>query len=226
MNKNSASTEANAVYHQRLLTPINKTYFSLSKRLIDISLILISLPILLPVFIVIGVLIKLESKGELIFKQKRIGQYGKEFVCYKFRSMVKDADKIGTNGEPIVTKTKDARITRMGAILRKTNLDELPQLINVIKGDMSLVGPRPYPTQEHWYWTKLIPGFHTRTLVLPGLSGLAQVSGLRGGTLDVNAIHKRFEYDLRYIREFSTELDLKIIYRTIMQTIMRKTNAH
>lgn len=207
------------------ISPLKITYFRPWKRLLDVLLVVLSLPLHIPVAIIIALLIRLTSRGPVIFKQKRTGLFGKEFFCYKFRTMHVDR-VLNKKDHPPVTKKSDNRITWVGKILRKTNLDELPQLMNVLLGDMSLVGPRPYMVEEHNYWSRLIPGFNTRTLVKPGLSGYAQVTGYRGGTLDLNAMNERFEKDMAYIRGYSIKLDVYIIWATIRQMITGKTNAH
>lgn len=207
------------------ISPLKITYFRPWKRMLDVFLVMVSLPIHIPIGFIIALLIRLTSRGPVIFRQKRTGLFGKEFTCYKFRTMHEDGI-INRKDLPPVTRKLDNRITWVGKILRKTNLDELPQLYNVLMGDMSLVGPRPYMVEEHNYWTRLIPGFNTRTLVKPGLSGYAQVTGYRGGTLDLNAMTERFAKDMAYIRGYSFKLDMFIIWATIRQMITGKTNAH
>ncbi|MFH5834374.1 sugar transferase [Halalkalibaculum sp. DA3122] len=195
------------------------------KRLLDIMLSGIGVLGLLIVFPFIAFAIKISSRGPVIFKQQRTGVNGKSFTCYKFRTM-HILQKRTENGEPDITKKGDARIFKFGSILRKLNLDELPQLFNVLKGDMSLVGPRPYPVKECAYWNSSFEDFFYRYSVKPGISGLAQVKGYRGGTLDEEHMRKRLDYDLIYVQKSSFGLDMKIIGRTILQMIHLDTNGH
>ena len=160
----------------------------------------------------IALLIRLESKGPILFKQLRTGKNGKPFYCLKFRSMRISADahlKQATKG--------DSRITKVGAFLRKTSLDELPQFFNVLKGEMSVIGPRPHMIRHTEDYSKLIHHFMERHAILPGITGLAQVSGYRGETKETEAMAKRVEADLQYIHSWSFGLDLKIVGQTIVQ---------
>lgn len=196
------------------------------KRVLDIigaSIGMIFLGIFYP-FIALG--IKLSSKGPVLFKQDRTGKNGRVFVCYKFRTMHISIQKSIPNGEPDITNVGDRRIFTFGSFLRKSNLDELPQLINVLKGDMSLVGPRPLPVEECRYWRKTIPNFELRYAVKPGLTGWSQVTGYRGGTLDITHMFFRLKRDFKYIERYSIALDFEIIFRTIRQMMQRDTKAH
>lgn len=184
------------------------------KRIMDISMILFTLPFLLPVFILIALLIKIESpNGPILFAQDRTGKHGKRFKMYKFRSMVPNAEEMKKELAhlnelqwPDFKITNDPRVTRMGNILRKTSLDELPQLINVLKGDMSLVGPRPTSfsadTYDLWQTARLD--------VIPGLTGLWQILG-RAET----EFHERLRLDIAYIKHRSIWLDIQILFRTV-----------
>lgn len=174
-------------------------------------------------FIALG--IKLSSKGPVIFKQLRTGRNGKEFVCYKFRTM-HPIKLRRIDGKPIITKKGDRRVFAFGQFLRKTSLDELPQIINVMKGEMSLIGPRPYPVKECAYWSHTFNDFYYRYAVKPGITGLAQTNGYRGGTLDREHMRKRLKYDLHYVENGSIATDLKIAGRTFVQIISPASNAH
>jgi len=181
------------------------------------------------IHIIVALLIKLTSKGPVLFKQKRVGVNDKIFICLKFRTMRHDDHRkeLAENGFDEITDKNDDRVTWIGRILRKTNLDELPQFINVIKGDMSIVGPRPYPLGEDLQIRKSVPKYKIRQFVKPGITGLAAVNGFRGGNKDIEHMKKRTEIDLWYIENWSLFLDLKIIARTIWQMIMfRVPNAY
>ncbi len=195
------------------------------KRVIDIvfgSIGLLGLVIIYP-FIALG--IKLSSDVPVIFKQKRTGFDGKEFEFYKFSSMHAHRKRTD-NGELDITQKDDDRIFKFGKFLRETNLDELPQFINVLKGDMSLVGPRPYTLHENSYWNTTFPDYYIRLAVKPGLTGLAQASGYRGGTLSLHHMSERLRLDLTYIKRRSFSLDIKLIMLTAKKMISFNTNAH
>ena len=195
------------------------------KRAIDLVLgifALITFAVLYPIF---GLFIKLSSRGPILYKQKRTGQKGQEFTCYKFRTM-HQLNLRRIDGKPVVTQKGDKRIFWFGSFLRCTNLDELPQVINVLKGDMSLIGPRPYPVEECAHWNNTFDDFYYRYAVKPGISGLAQVKGYRGGTLDVDHMRKRLDYDLIYVEKQCLGLDLNILGRTVLKMINRETDAH
>jgi len=190
------------------------TAYVIAKRIMDVTLILLATPILLPLFLLIGILIKIESpNGPTIFAQDRTGKHGGRFKMYKFRSMVPNAEEIKKELAhlnelewPDFKITNDPRVTRVGNILRKTSLDELPQLLNVLKGEMSLVGPRPTSFSSDTYdlW-------HTARLeVLPGITGLWQIIG-RGET----EFYERLRLDIAYIKHRSLWLDIQILFRTV-----------
>ena len=186
----------------------------LIKRTEDIILGTVFLAIALPFMILIGIAIKLTSRGPIIFKQRRYGLDGEQIVVYKFRSMTVTED----SDNDIKQATKDdARITPLGSFLRKSSLDEFPQLINVLQGRMSLVGPRPHAVAHNEMYRQLIKGYMVRHKVQPGITGLAQVEGWRGETEDISAMEKRIEYDLEYLRNWSLILDLQIIFRTLFK---------
>ncbi|MBE6069265.1 exopolysaccharide biosynthesis polyprenyl glycosylphosphotransferase [Clostridium sp. BSD9I1] len=193
------------------------------KRFMDIVLSLCGIIVLSPIYLILILLIKLDSKGPAVFKQVRVGKDNKDFTIYKFRTMIVDAEKkrsLEINPEDIgnfVFQSKeDNRITKMGSFLRKTSLDELPQLFNVFKGDMSLVGPRPEIPDVVKYYP---PEYSQRLLVLPGITGLAQVSGR--GEIE---LAKTIYYDLTYIKNFSVWLDIKILFKTVF-SVFKKEGA-
>ena len=180
------------------------------KRLVDIVGALAGLLVLSPLLLLVAVLIFLESPGSPIFRQRRSGYRGAPFVIYKFRTM-----RVVEDGPNVVQASReDQRITRVGALLRRTSVDELPQLVNVLKGEMSLVGPRPHALAHDEYYGGLIAEYEGRFRTKPGLTGLAQVSGLRGPTPDVATMAARIEKDLDYIRSWSILLDVRILLQT------------
>jgi len=172
-----------------------------------------------PLFLIIALAIKLTSPGKVIFKQRRYGLDGREIIVYKFRTMT-----VCEDSENIRQATKDDdRVTKIGSFLRKTSLDELPQFINVLQGRMSVVGPRPHAVAHNEEYRPLIKGYMMRHKVNPGITGLAQVSGYRGETKTVDAMKKRIEYDLQYLRNWSLALDLQIIARTLRLVLNDKS---
>lgn len=187
----------------------NRVYASFFKRVLGLIFSLVGFIILIPIFLIISILIKLTSKGPIFFKQERIGRNGKAFNMYKFRTMIVNAENIG-DGIRVRSKN-DPRITKIGKILRRTSLDELPQLINVIKGDMSLVGPRP-PVTYHPYngYNNYPENAKKRFIVRPGLTGLSQIKYRNGVSWD-----KRIEIDVKYTENISFLEDIKIILATI-----------
>jgi lipopolysaccharide/colanic/teichoic acid biosynthesis glycosyltransferase len=189
------------------------------KRAVDITVSSLVLAFLLPFFAAIAAMIVYENRGPVFFSQLRWGKGGKPIRIYKFRSMHTDmCDASGV----AQTKENDPRVTRIGAFLRKTNLDELPQLINILKGDMSLVGPRchvPGMLAAGKLYEELVEDYHLRHLVRPGLTGLAQVNGFRGPTDREEAARGRVAHDLEYIRSFSIVSDIKILVRTVVTEI-------
>jgi len=199
--------------------------YAFSKRFIDITLGLIGTLVLALLYPFIALGIKLASKGPVLYKQKRTGQYGVPFTCLKFRTMHTQLEK-KNNIKPDVTQKNDPRVFWFASFLRKTNLDELPQVINVLRGEMSVVGPRPYPIKECIYWNNLFPDFYLRYRYKPGLTGLAQVQGYRGGTHDVTHMRTRLDCDLKYVRHFNPLMDIKIIAKTALQMLHLRTNAH
>ncbi len=182
------------------------------KRGFDIIVSLLFVCIPFPfIFIIVGLAIKFTSKGPIIFCQQRSGKDGKLFTCYKFRSMVnnKTADtEQSTEG--------DRRVTRLGKFLRKSSIDELLQFVNVLLGDMSIVGPRPHMVYHTEVFSKVVPNYMERLSVRPGITGLAQIEGLRGATPTDEDMAHRVRLDLWYIRHMCLRLDLYIFWRTIL----------
>lgn len=195
------------------------------KRVLDLAIGSVALIFCLILFPFIALGIKLSSKGPVFFKQKRTGQNGAIFTCYKFRTM-RNSSKRMLNGRPDITIEGDERIFPFGRLLRLLNLDELPQIINVLKGDMSLVGPRPYPVDECSYWNSTFDDFFYRYAVKPGITGFSQVKGYRGGTHSVDHMRKRTDYDLIYVQKNTFLMDLYIIMKTVTKMINLDTNAH
>jgi len=182
----------------------------LQKRSLDVGLASFGLIVLAPLLMTISVLIKLDSRGNVIFRQMRRGCNGKPFEILKFRTMT-----VSENGHTVTQATKgDARVTRFGRFLRMTSMDELPQLWNVIRGDMSLVGPRPHALAHDNYYDELIRNYIYRHHMKPGLTGWAQVNGFRGETPTIDLMEKRVDYDVWYVSNWSIWLDLKILART------------
>jgi putative colanic acid biosynthesis UDP-glucose lipid carrier transferase len=185
------------------------------KRMSDIVLSLLILILLIPVLIGVALAVKLSSPGPIIFKQRRYGQDGKEILVYKFRSMTVTED-----GATMAQAQKnDSRITRLGAFMRRTSIDELPQFVNVLQGRMSIVGPRPHAVAHNELYRKLIKGYMVRHKVRPGITGWAQVNGLRGETDKLEKMQRRIDYDLDYLRNWSLRLDIHIILKTIRLVI-------
>lgn len=182
----------------------------LQKRCLDVGVALLALVMLMPLLLTVAVLIKLGSPGAAIFRQSRRGFNGKPFEIWKFRTMT-----VCENGNTITQATKrDARVTKIGRFLRMTSIDELPQLWNVLRGDMSLVGPRPHALAHDNYYDELISKYVYRHHMKPGLTGWAQVNGFRGETPTIDLMEKRVEYDVWYVSNWSIWLDLKIMART------------
>ncbi len=174
----------------------------------------------------IALLVKISSPGPVLFKQERWGRDNKKFITYKFRSMMNDSKELDTNGNFRQTKKDDPRVTSVGRILRKTNLDELPQFWNVLKGDMSIVGPRPHPTFLNIESKDKIRFYMLRHLVKPGITGWAQINGYRGGTETPELMQKRIDSDLWYIENWSFWLDIQIIFLTLWNMLRGDPNAY
>ena len=193
----------------------------LTKRVSDIVLASVILAAILPVMLVIAAGVRLSSPGPVLFKQRRYGLDGREIIVYKFRTMT-----VAEDGSVVVqAKRGDSRITRFGAFLRKCSLDELPQFINVLQGRMSVVGPRPHAVAHNELYRRQIKGYMIRHKVKPGITGWAQVNGLRGETDTVEKMAARIEYDLAYLRNWSLMLDLKIVAKTVL-VVLKCDNAY
>ena len=167
-----------------------------------------------------AIAIKISSPGPVYFRQKRTGYHGKEFQCLKFRTM-----KVNATADSAQATKDDPRKTRLGEFLRRTSLDELPQFINVLRGEMSVVGPRPHMLKHTEDYSKLVDRYMLRHIVKPGITGWAQVNGYRGITDELWKMEKRVEYDVWYVENWSFLLDLKIVVRTVMNAVHGESNA-
>lgn len=191
------------------------------KRAMDILVAGGALLFFAPLLALVAVLIKLESPGPVLFRQSRGGLNGQAFTIFKFRSM-----RCQENGSKVVqAKRDDDRITTVGRIIRKTSIDELPQLLNVLRGDMSIVGPRPHALAHDEHYGALIPNYHLRFRTRPGLTGLAQIKGLRGGTNEIEAMAARIDADNEYIERWTLSGDVKILLMTVPHLLMAE-NAY
>lgn len=186
-----------------------------TKRAMDFLIAILALVFLLPALMVICIAIRLDSPGPILFRQERYGANRRVFMLYKFRSM----NVMEASGAFTQARRADSRITRVGAILRRTSLDELPQLFNVLRGEMSLVGPRPHAVAMDQAFAQLLPNYTDRHFVRPGLTGLAQVAGHRGPTEGTEQIKARLRYDRAYIRKWSVMLDLRLIVETPLKLL-------
>lgn len=200
--------------------PLSLTWRRLLKRSFDVAFSGIVLLISPVFFIPIGIAIKVSSPGPILFRQQRTGYKGRSFTCYKFRTM-----RVNKDSDKVQATENDPRKTRIGDLLRRTNLDELPQFINVFKGDMSIVGPRPHMLKHTEYYSNLIEKYMVRHVVRPGITGWAQINGYRGVTDELWKMEKRVEHDVWYIENWSFPLDLRIVARTILNTIRGDKNA-
>ena len=194
---------------------------AVSKRLVDLLLVTLSLPLVLPLAAIVALLIRATSRGPAFFGQRRYGLDGLQIMVWKFRTMPVSEDGHTTYRQ--VTRDAD-RVTPVGRFLRKTSLDELPQLLNVFKGEMSLVGPRPHAIAVNEQYRKLIPGYMVRHKVKPGITGWAQVNGFRGGD-DLPSMRQRVQYDLDYLRHWSLGLDRWILWKTAMMFVRGDSKA-
>lgn len=182
-----------------------------SKRGLDLTISALALLLFLPLCLVVAIAIRIETGGPVIFRQRRTGLHGRPFSIYKFRTM-----SVGEDG-PLVRQAQacDQRVTRIGRILRKFSIDELPQLLNVLRGEMSIVGPRPHALAHDIQWAEAAPGYADRFLARPGLTGLAQIRGHRGIILSPECLINRVQADRSYIENWSLRTDLEIIVKTV-----------
>jgi putative colanic acid biosynthesis UDP-glucose lipid carrier transferase len=199
-------------------SPMDDTPARVVKRLEDLLVAALICVLIIPICLVIAIAIKVSSPGPVLFKQVRMGINGRKFKVYKFRSMVVHNEC----GSVTQATRNDVRITRVGAFLRRTSLDELPQFFNVLQGRMSVVGPRPHALAHNDYYKELVESYMQRHKVKPGITGWAQVSGYRGETDTLDKMQKRVEYDLWYIEHWTLWIDLKIIVMTFWKGFLNK----
>jgi putative colanic acid biosynthesis UDP-glucose lipid carrier transferase len=193
-----------------------------TKYIIDVALAIVALCILILPMIIVAVAIRLDSNGPILFRQTRTGLRGRPFTIFKFRTM-----SVLENGSTIQQATRgDPRVTRIGRWLRRTSIDELPQLLNVVRGEMAIVGPRPHALAHDRYYEQRIPIYPNRFAVRPGITGWAQVNGSRGETPDIADMQRRVKLDLWYVKHWSHLLDLKILMMTIKNEVMRCGSGH
>lgn len=202
--------------------PLRDVRNRIKKRAFDITVSLLFLCTLFPfIFVIVYVISKITMPGPLFFKQKRTGYDGRDFWCYKFRSM-----KVNKDSDSVQAVKNDPRVTKWGAFMRHTNIDELPQFINVLKGDMSIVGPRPHMLAHTDYYSELISDYMIRHYVKPGITGWAQTHGERGETKTVEDMRRRVEKDIWYIEHWSFWLDIQIIFKTVSDAIHGDDKAY
>jgi putative colanic acid biosynthesis UDP-glucose lipid carrier transferase len=201
--------------------PLQLPFNRMMKRLFDVVFSILVLAVIVPlIFPWVALAIKWNSKGPVFFKQLRSGENNAQFWCYKFRTMT-----VNTLSDQLQATKNDSRITRVGKFLRKTNFDELPQFYNVLKGDMSVVGPRPHMLKHTEDYSKLVSKFLVRHFAKPGITGWAQVTGLRGETTEVSDMQKRVEADIWYVENWSFVLDIRIVFMTVRNMIVGDENA-
>ena len=188
------------------------------KRFLDIVFAFIGFIVLLPINLIVALLVKCTSKGPIIFKQERLGRDGKPFKIYKFRTMKNNSEHSGSG---VYSGKGDPRVTKVGKFLRATSIDEFPQLVNILKGDMSFIGPRPVLTYHPWTIDKYTKKQKERFNVRPGITGWAQVNGRKQVRWE-----KRFSYDCFYVEHISFAFDLKIFFKTIIQVLKNENNVN
>lgn len=199
---------------ERLASAVNRWL----KRTFDVVVSTIAIAVLaIPVFLPTAIAVKLSSPGPILFRQKRNGYHGKVFTCYKFRSMV-----VNEVSDQASTQRNDSRVTRVGQFIRKTSIDELPQFFNVLKGDMSVVGPRPHILKQTEDYRRLLDNYMIRHQIKPGITGWAQINNLRGTTETIEQMEKRVKADIWYIENWSLALDLKIVFMTAYNIFFTK----
>ncbi len=192
--------------------------YKIIKRLLDIIFSIFLIIILFPILLICFLAVKIDSPGEAIFKQTRLCKNGKEFTMYKFRSMYVNSEHTGTG---VYSYKGDKRVTKVGNVLRKTSLDELPQLINILKGEMSFIGPRPVLTYHPWPFEEYNEKQKRRFNVRPGITGLAQINGRKASRWD-----DRLEFDVKYADNLSLVMDVKIFFKTIISVIKNESNEN
>lgn len=213
---------ANRVVTRPVLRVPETAYTAYLKRISDIVISLVLITTVLSWMIpLLFILIKLTSKGPLFFIQERVGLNGKRFACIKFRTM-----RPNRQSETIQAGSDDKRITRIGMFLRVTHIDELPQLFNVLLNDMSIVGPRPHMLYHDMLFSSVLPQYHSRHLVKPGITGLAQSAGFHGETPDYRSISNRTRMDLFYVKRLSLRLDLRILMTTVFIVPLKYLKGH
>ena len=216
------NTLGSVPYLSLICDPLEKVEKRMVKRLFDIAFSLLFLCTLFPViFVVVAIITKCTMPGPVFFRQKRNGLNGKEFYCIKFRSM-----RVNADADRLQATKDDPRKTRWGNIMRKTNIDELPQFINVLMGDMSVVGPRPHMVKHTEEYSKLIDKYMVRHFVKPGITGWSQVTGFRGETKELSQMAGRIKGDIWYIEHWSLWLDIYIIYKTVANVIRGEKEAY
>lgn len=202
--------------------PMREPLNRFQKRLFDVVFSSLFLCTLFPfIYIVVGIITKITSPGPIFFKQKRNGLNGKEFYCYKFRSM-----KVNAQSDTLQATEHDPRKTKFGNFLRKSSIDELPQFLNVLKGDMSVVGPRPHMLKHTEEYSELINKYMVRHFIKPGITGWAQVNGCRGETKELAQMEARIRKDIWYVENWSFWLDIRIIYMTVRNAVRGEANAY
>lgn len=209
--------EAGAEWRPRFLRTVHCGFL---KRAFDLCVASMVLLVLMPLYAIIAALVAIDSSGPILFRQKRTGLNGRIFVIYKFRTM----RSASTDAEVRHATRGDDRVTRLGRYLRESSLDELPQLLNVIKGDMALVGPRPHAIEHDTHYAALLANYSERFAVRPGLTGLAQIQGLRGEIRELTCMARRVDADVLYTRHWSFPADITILLRTI-PLLLRRVNA-
>ena len=202
--------------------PLGKMENRILKRIFDVVFSGLFLVTVFPfVYLIVGSIIKLTSPGPVFFKQMRTGLNGVDFVCYKFRSM-----KVNDEADSKQATADDPRKTRFGDFLRRSNIDELPQFINVFKGDMSIVGPRPHMLAHTETYARLIDKFMVRHFIKPGVTGWAQTHGFRGETRELSQMEERVKADIWYMEHWTMLLDIYIIYKTVANVVIGEKNAY